>query len=111
MGWSEHQAVYIGHDDTAHPHMHIVLNRVHPETGLTLDDYKDHKRARAWALDYEREHGRIWCEKRLETENETGAPPTPTCRTTSIEMTREAERQFQRPRCRARISTSSSATC
>lgn len=95
MGWSEHQAVYIGHDDTAHPHVHIVLNRVHPETGLTLDDYNDHKRARAWALDYEREHGRIWCEKRLETENETGRASNDNIPHDVIAINRDAERQFQ----------------
>ncbi len=36
MNWHEHQAVYIGHRDTEHRHLHIVLNRVHPETGRTL---------------------------------------------------------------------------
>ncbi|MEQ1615296.1 MAG: relaxase/mobilization nuclease domain-containing protein [Hyphomicrobiaceae bacterium] len=66
MGWSEHQAVFVGHNDTAHSHIHIILNRVHPETGLVLDDYKDRKRSQEWALEYEKEHGRIFCEKRLE---------------------------------------------
>jgi hypothetical protein len=90
MGWSEHQAVYLAHNDTAHPHMHIVLNRVHPETGMTLDDYKDKKRSQAWALDYEREHGHIWCEKRLEAENDNNRNLPHNV----IEMTRAAERQY-----------------
>ena len=68
MGWNEHQAVYVGHNDTAHPHIHIILNRVHPETGRVLDDRKDYRRAQEWALDYEKEHGRIFCEKRLDYE-------------------------------------------
>jgi hypothetical protein len=68
MGWSEHQALYVGHNDTAHPHIHIILNRVHPETGRVLDDRKDYRRAQEWALDYEKEHGRIFCEKRLDYE-------------------------------------------
>ena len=38
MGFDEHQAVYIAHKDTEHPHLHIILNRVHPETGKVLDD-------------------------------------------------------------------------
>mgnify|MGYP001390952152 CR=1 FL=1 len=63
MGWSEHQAVYIGHNDTEHAHIHIILNRVHPETGRVLDDRKDYRRAQEWALEYEKEHGRIFCEK------------------------------------------------
>jgi len=68
MGWNEHQALYVGHNDTAHPHIHIILNRVHPETGRVLDDRKDYRRAQEWALDYEKEHGRIFCEKRLDYE-------------------------------------------
>lgn len=66
MGWSEHQAVYVGHNDTEHAHIHIILNRVHPDTGRVLDDRKDYRRAQEWALEYEKEHGRIFCEKRLE---------------------------------------------
>jgi hypothetical protein len=32
-GLSEHQALIMGHGDKPHPHLHILLNRVHPETG------------------------------------------------------------------------------
>jgi hypothetical protein len=32
LGLSEHQVLIIAHSDTAHPHMHLVVNRVHPET-------------------------------------------------------------------------------
>lgn len=31
MGWQDHQALFVAHDDTEHPHMHIVLNRIHHE--------------------------------------------------------------------------------
>ena len=71
MGWAEHQAVYVAHDDTAHAHIHIILNRVHPDTGRVLDDRNDFKRSQAWALDYEKEHGRIFCAKRLEYERDS----------------------------------------
>jgi hypothetical protein len=64
MGWNEHQAVYIAHNDTGHAHVHIVLNRVHPETGKVLDDAFSKNRSQMWARDYEREHGRIWCQER-----------------------------------------------
>lgn len=30
---TEHQALLLAHDDTAHKHLHLVINRVHPETG------------------------------------------------------------------------------
>lgn len=32
-GLAEHQALIMGHGDKPHPHLHILLNRVHPETG------------------------------------------------------------------------------
>jgi hypothetical protein len=64
MRWHEHQAVFIAHRDTEHRHIHIIINRVHPETGRTLDDYREQVRAQNWALAYEKEHGRVWCEQR-----------------------------------------------
>lgn len=56
MGWHEHQALLVAHNDTAHAHIHIILNRVHPETGRTLDDSYDQPRAQNWAARYERSH-------------------------------------------------------
>ncbi len=64
MGWDQHQAVYIAHRDTDHPHLHITLNRVHPETGRTLDNYRDQPRSQEWALAYEREQEQVRCEQR-----------------------------------------------
>lgn len=32
-GLGEHQAYIVSHGDTAHRHLHMVINRVHPETG------------------------------------------------------------------------------
>jgi hypothetical protein len=66
MGWQEHQAILVSHNDTEHRHVHILLNRVHPETGMTLDDRKDQIRAQKWALGYEREQGVILCPARVE---------------------------------------------
>jgi hypothetical protein len=64
MGWDQHQAVYVAHRDTEHKHIHVIVNRVHPETGRTMDDYRERVRAQEWALAYEKEHGKIWCEQR-----------------------------------------------
>ena len=33
LGLEEHQAFMVAHDDSAHPHVHVMVNRVHPETG------------------------------------------------------------------------------
>jgi hypothetical protein len=64
MGWSEHQAILIAHEDKSYKHVHIMLNVVHPETGLRLNDGFEQRRAQVWALEYEQEQGRIHCEQR-----------------------------------------------
>ena len=33
MGWAGHQLIYVVHDDTANVHVHLIINRVSPETG------------------------------------------------------------------------------
>jgi relaxase-like protein len=65
MKWQEHQAILVAHDDKTYKHVHVMLNVVHPETGLQLNDDFEQRRAQAWALAYEREQGRIYCEQRL----------------------------------------------
>ncbi len=75
MKWDEHQAVMVAHSDKDHSHVHLMINAVHPETGLTLDDGFDRRRSQEWALNYEREHG-IFCEQRLENAADREAAPT-----------------------------------
>jgi len=76
MKWQEHQALLVAHDDKAHPHVHVMLNVVHPESGLRLDDNFERRRAQAWARDYEQEQGRVYCEQRLKNpEERESAPP------------------------------------
>jgi Relaxase/Mobilisation nuclease domain len=64
MGWEQHQAVYVGHNDTEHRHIHVIVNRVNPDNGRTLDDYREQKRAQTWALQYERQQDQVRCEQR-----------------------------------------------
>ena len=33
LGLEEHQALLVAHVDTAHPHVHVMVNRVHPRDG------------------------------------------------------------------------------
>ncbi len=61
MGWQGHEALFVAHNDTKHPHFHIILNRVHPETGMTLDDTWSKNRAQKWAFLYERENDLVLC--------------------------------------------------
>ena len=92
MRWNEHQAVFVAHDDKSYRHVHIMLNVMHPETGLRLNDDFERRRAQAWALDYEREQGRIYCEQRLKRpEERENAPP----RNIWMEF-QEKEKEFHR---------------
>jgi hypothetical protein len=70
MKWDGHQAIFVAHDDKSYRHVHIMLNTVHQETGLCLNDSYEQCRAQAWALEYEREQGRIHCEQRLQNEQD-----------------------------------------
>ena len=60
MGWDGHQALIVQHTDTEHDHVHIILNGVHPDTGLRLDDHLSKKRSRAFEKSYAQEHGFIY---------------------------------------------------
>jgi hypothetical protein len=69
MKWQDHQAIFVAHQDK-HPHVHLIVNMIHPETGLRLDDNFERRRAQSWALEYERENGRIYCDQRLKNPEE-----------------------------------------
>jgi hypothetical protein len=90
MGWREHQAVLFAHTDKDHAHVHVMLNRVHPDTGCALNDGLEYRRAQAWALEYERDHGRIYCEQRLLEPGQREASPD---RHTWLAL-KEAEREM-----------------
>ena len=41
LGLAEHQALIVAHRDRAHAHLHLLVNRVHPETGKAWERWKD----------------------------------------------------------------------
>ncbi len=41
LGLGEHQAIIVAHRDRAHAHLHLLVNRVHPETGKAWERWKD----------------------------------------------------------------------
>lgn len=43
-GLGEHQALVMGHGDKPHPHLHILCNRVHPDTGRAWKASHDYAR-------------------------------------------------------------------
>lgn len=64
LGMQDHQALMMAHTDTAHWHVHVIVNRVHPETGKAINLYKDREKLSAWALEHERKHGKVYCQAR-----------------------------------------------
>lgn len=57
LGLASHQAVFIAHNDTEHPHIHVIANRVCPETGRAATMGKDRLILSDWALRYRKERG------------------------------------------------------
>jgi Relaxase/Mobilisation nuclease domain len=53
----EHQAVLVAHRDREHTHVHIVVNRVHPDTGLAWERWQDRPRIEKELRTMERELG------------------------------------------------------
>jgi hypothetical protein len=97
MKWDQHQAVLVAHDDKAHDHVHIILNAVHPETGLKLDEFLERRRAEHWGLAYERENGKILCEQRLLDPEDR--EPSPTRQTWSkLKESEQAHQQAEETR-------------
>ncbi len=64
LGMQNHQAVFVAHNDTAHKHVHVIVNRVHPETLTAANNYRDQEKLSAWALEQERAQNRIYCKAR-----------------------------------------------
>ena len=41
LGLEGHQVLIVAHRDREHPHLHVLVNRVHPETGKAWDRWQD----------------------------------------------------------------------
>jgi hypothetical protein len=70
LGARDHQALIVCHTDEAHPHVHVILNRVNPHDGRMLSNSKHKLKLSQWAEDYERRRGRIYCQERVENNAE-----------------------------------------
>ena len=65
LGLEGHEALIVAHEDTRHPHVHVIANRVDPETGKAAKLGNSKLRLSRWAEGYERDQGRIRCEERV----------------------------------------------
>lgn len=57
LGLAEHQMLIYAHNDEPHPHMHFLVNRVHPETGKAWSRSHDYERFLTIARDQARVYG------------------------------------------------------
>ena len=64
LGLSDHQAIFYGHNDTAHPHIHVMANLVHPQTGRTHAPSWSKVKASDWAYEKAQERGIGHCPQR-----------------------------------------------
>ena len=64
LGYENHEAVFAVHTDKAHQHIHIVVNRINPQTGKTHNPNKDFETLQRWAYGYEKDRGRVVCLER-----------------------------------------------
>lgn len=79
LGLQDYQALAISHTDTDHLHVHVMVNLINPENGLSAASKQPDGRAAplsyaqkklsAWAQAFEREHGLKVTEGRLENAN------------------------------------------
>ena len=65
LGLDQHEVLMVAHNDEPHPHLHLIVNRVHPETGKAAGLSNDHLVLSRWAEAYEKEQGKIRCEERV----------------------------------------------
>ena len=66
-----HQAMIVSHRDTAHPHVHVMVNRVHPETGKAWSTSHDRRRIRGVLRKLEKEWGMQQVPDRRQGEHKT----------------------------------------
>ena len=66
LGLEDHQAVVLAHNDTAHQHVHVIINRVNPADGRMATLSKGWDKLDQWAREYEQRRGRIVTPKRDE---------------------------------------------
>jgi hypothetical protein len=57
LGLQDHQALFVAHNDTDHPHLHVLVNKTHPETGRVVNPHRDYNKLDKWAREYRQERG------------------------------------------------------
>jgi|GEM_PF-1503771 len=66
LGLEEHEAIIVAHRDTPHRHAHVIVNRIHPLTGLVADDSYTKRKLSDFARIYCKENNMEYSPKREE---------------------------------------------
>src|SRR5919108_2428003 len=78
LGLAEHQAVMVAHQDRPHAHVHVMVNRVHPETGVAWERWQDRPRIERTLREAERALGLREVSGRLHSlDGREGPEPSP----------------------------------
>ena len=109
LGAADHQAVIVCHQDRAHPHVHVIVNRVHPDTGVMLSTSNDRRKLSAWANDYERGRGQIVTPKREEARQAREQPQRDFTRAARVDSPSADPRRQRPPSDAARLKEQSDA--
>ena len=64
LGLERHQTLIVSHRD-GQPHVHVIANRVDPESGKAAGLSRSKLHLSKWAEDYERVQGKIRCPSRV----------------------------------------------
>lgn len=119
LGAGDRQILIVAHNDTDHPHVHVLINRVSPQDGRMLGTSNDYKKLDAWALAYRKARGEdlLYCPARAEKRDAMerradgedvpfvrGESPTPRSMMADLEAARLADAQaLRRERDRQRV--------
>ena len=66
LGLIEHETLMVSHKDEAHPHLHLIVNVINPNDGRASSLNFSKRKLSEWAEEYEREHGKIYCQQRVD---------------------------------------------
>lgn len=66
LGMTDYETLIVAHRDEPHRHVHIIVNRVHPITGLAAGLSNTKKKLSDFAHAYEQDNGKIYCQQREE---------------------------------------------
>jgi hypothetical protein len=91
LGLQEHQVILVAHNDTEHAHLHLMVNRVHPETGRTWNRWRDRPMIERTCRELERELGFHCTPGRLHREPTHQRPDLAMRRTLTLGERRQRE--------------------